>query len=94
MSRPGLVVLSLYAVAALFAGFAMGSRARPEGAEAHQRADAVERPAFAAAFNEWVLEHPKGPEEWRGLDAGDVRRFRAVREAWRRMEEGYRAAGY
>jgi cation transport regulator ChaB len=69
------------------------------GTEAHAWADTVLAPRFTAAINEWAWRHPQDAEgrqgeHWRKLDAGDVKRWAAVRKAFRELDDEFRKAGY
>jgi hypothetical protein len=75
------------------------SQVPPEPAAAHRYADSVLYPHFVAVANEWSRQHPQDApgregEHARRLDAGDIKRWGAVRAAWKDLDGAYRRAGY
>jgi hypothetical protein len=62
--------------------------------ESHRYADSVLGPRFHAAYNDWAYQHPAKPDHARGLDAGDVKRWRLARNAFKELDSAYKRAGY
>ena len=62
----------------------------------HVHADAILFPAFVAVLNEYALQHPSLTDmsHYRKLDAKDLKRWRAVREAFKTLDDAMRDAGY
>ncbi len=62
--------------------------------EAHKLFDGVLYPKFIAATNEWALGHPTTPEHFGQFDVKDAKRWKAVRDAWRELDEAAKRMGY
>ena len=67
--------------------------------ESHKYADGVLLPRLTAAINDWHYQHPRDPENKpyqhaHTTSAGDVQRYREVREAFQKWDEAMRRAGY
>lgn len=75
---------------------------RSSSAEAHHHADQIDVPRFAAAFNDWRLNHPAYQADDEGsarkhfatIDIKDRERWRSCRSAWKEMEKRMDEAGY
>jgi hypothetical protein len=70
-----------------------------DAVEAHKYADGVLMPRFTAAVNDYAYQHPqdKPGREWEHcarLDAGDMKRWRLVREAFKELDQAMKRAGY
>ncbi len=70
-----------------------------DAVEAHKYACGVLLPRFVAAVNDWRYQHPEDRpgqawEHCHKLDAGDVKRWRVVREAFRELDQAMKRAGY
>jgi len=93
--------LGVFLICFLFGLFCLGRLfALPVDAiESHRYADGVLGPRFFAAMNDFVYQHPHDskPGAWdhvHTLNAGDLQRYRAVRSAFREMDEAMKRAGY
>jgi hypothetical protein len=67
--------------------------------EAHKFLDAIARPRFEAAYNEFTYEHPRDdkPGSWshvQELDVKDRQNGKAVLEALDELKNGLKRAGY
>jgi hypothetical protein len=80
----------------LIVAAAIAAKVPFEAQDAHRRADAVLYPQFVATLNKWALAH--GPLDDPGhldkFDAQDAKRWKAVREDWKKFDEAMKAAGY
>ena len=92
------VLLELFLIAGVTAVALLCAIPR-ESSESHAYADAVLEPRLSAAYNDWRYQHPKDkkPAAWdhvHTLDAGDLKRYQLVRQAWRELDEAMKRAGY
>lgn len=94
----GAIALLAFLLLQLFSAAADASTS-PDATEAHKYADGVLLQRFTAAVNDWRYQHPQDRpgKDWEhcgNLDAGDVRRFQTVREAFRELDQAMKRAGY
>jgi hypothetical protein len=61
----------------------------------HDRADRVLMPAFISAMNDFNMHHQvRESDHLQKMDAGDMKRWRAARKAWKDLEEAMNDAGF
>lgn len=85
----------------LFFGPAVAS-VSPSAAEAHHHADQIDVPRFAAAFNDWRVNHPKYDlndegsmrKHFDSIDVKDRERYRECKRSWKALEKQMEQAGY
>lgn len=68
----------------------------PDARQAHNRADAILKHTFVAAWNEWDSGHghPEDPGHFDKIDAKDEKRFHAACEAFDAWKDAMKQAGY
>jgi hypothetical protein len=91
--RRRIVLATVLLVLAVAIGMAR-SREESETVKAHVELDKILYPRFYAAVNDWALRHPGQPDHERNLDAGDMKRWQAVRDAWHDLDAAARRMGY
>jgi len=83
------IVLALLLVTVLVA-----SKVPLDAIESHHEADTVLYPAFVAAINDWVNQHPRDEAHYRKFDKRDKERFELARKRWRDLDDAMKRAGY
>jgi hypothetical protein len=80
--------------------------ARSTDSDAHKRADMVLYPRFVSVSNDWATQHYRGSYACPGastevcdahfqtLNVGDMKRWTAVREAFKELDDEFKKAGY
>lgn len=64
-------------------------------AMAHDRADRVLMPAFISAMNDFNMHHQaQESDHLQKMDAGDMKRWKAARDAWRKLDAEMSDAGF
>lgn len=88
-------VISLILGVAVACGVCRLQAARSIDAAAHDHAEHVLFPLFVSRMNDWLFNHPMSdPDHLQKLDAKDVKRLQAARQAWHDFDEEMKRAGY
>ncbi len=84
----------LVAILLLVFGLLLCRLAAGDATSAHIYADHVLYPKLISALDDYALQHSSKPGHEKVLNAGDVKRWRAVREAFKELDRKYGEAGY
>lgn len=93
-----IVLLGLVAYSRM-SGAGPGQAIPQHPADAHAYADGILVPLFIGSTNQWIVRHPTDPvgKEYahcKRLDAGDVKRWKQVRLAFKNLDRALKQAGY